>query len=160
MFNILAIDGRAHKRPSLFWTEMWDVISDKERHCMEWIVAIRREVRRIPAWCSQSFPKWRYIYQLLTEEAMSTVHPATVMNSQSWSSIKRVNQIGRTSYEEADVRTYCNGLLCSMWRWLVEHRDGRREAISDVFCHGHCKYPGFEENFWMQEIKALAFLLC
>lgn len=44
---------------------------------------------------SQSFSKLRYIYQSLTEDVMSTVQPPTIKNSQSWSSIKRVNQIGR-----------------------------------------------------------------
>lgn len=45
---------------------------------------------------------------------MSSVQSLPVMNSQSWSSMERVNQIGHTSHREADVGTYCNVLLCSM----------------------------------------------
>lgn len=39
MFNILVIDGRANKGPSLFWTEKWHIISDQVEHCMELITA-------------------------------------------------------------------------------------------------------------------------
>lgn len=60
------------------------------------------------------------IYQLPTEEAVSTVHLPTVKNSQSWSSIKRVNQIGhmRRQMLEHIVMDCC--VVCEHGLWSTE----------------------------------------
>lgn len=105
---------------------------------MESIIVMWRQVRKTPAWYPQSFPKWGYlpVADWRSSEYCSPSH----CKEQPVLEQHKKGQSNR-SYEEADVETYCNGLLCGMWRWLVEYRVGGREAISDVFCCGHCKYP-------------------
>lgn len=105
----------------------------------------------------QSFPKWGYlpVANWRSSEYCSPSH----CKEQPVLEQHKKGQSNR-SYEEADVGTYCNGLLCGMWTWLVEYRVGG-EKLSVMFSAVvTVNIQVLEEYFWTQEIKALAFLLC